>query len=339
MIEAQRLTRRYGDFLAVADVSFAIDAGEIVGLLGHNGAGKTTIMKMLTGYLEPSAGAVQVDGVTVESAPLSVQASLGYLPESLPLYPELSVVDYLEYAARLRGVDPRKAVHKAIASTELESKALDPISTLSRGFKQRVGVAQAILHEPKFLILDEPTNGLDPSQTQHMRALIQRLAQSATVILSTHIMQEVDAICGRAIILKGVTIRDGAVVAAGSVVVKDVYPGDVVGGNPACVIRLGRDNCRPKDDGRETNSSPEENRCAGSFASASCKTALTDGGRPRLSKSMGKGSSLAMRISVPVKLPLRKGLSPTIHSYMTEPRENRSERPSIGSPRTISGDM
>lgn len=203
MIEAQRLTRRYGDFLAVSDVSFAIDSGEIVGLLGHNGAGKTTIMKMLTGYLEPSAGAVQVDGVTVESDPLSVQSSLGYLPESLPLYPELSVVDYLEYAARLRGVDPAVAVRKAIAATELESKALEPISTLSRGFKQRVGVAQAILHEPKFLILDEPTNGLDPSQTQHMRQLIQRLAESATVILSTHIMQEVDAICGRAIILRG----------------------------------------------------------------------------------------------------------------------------------------
>lgn len=203
MIEAQRLTRRYGDFLAVSDVSFAIDSGEIVGLLGHNGAGKTTIMKMLTGYLEPSAGAVQVDGVTVESDPLSVQSSLGYLPESLPLYPELSVVDYLEYAARLRGVDPSVAVRKAIAATELESKALEPISTLSRGFKQRVGVAQAILHEPKFLILDEPTNGLDPSQTQHMRQLIQRLAESATVILSTHIMQEVDAICGRAIILRG----------------------------------------------------------------------------------------------------------------------------------------
>jgi ABC-2 type transport system ATP-binding protein len=203
MIEAQRLTRRYGDFLAVADVSFAIDTGEIVGLLGHNGAGKTTIMKMLTGYLEPSAGSVQVDGVTVESDPLSVQANLGYLPESLPLYPELSVVDYLEYAAQLRGVDPANAVRKAIAATELESKALEPISTLSRGFKQRVGVAQAILHEPKFLILDEPTNGLDPSQTQHMRQLIQRLAESATVILSTHIMQEVDAICGRAIILRG----------------------------------------------------------------------------------------------------------------------------------------
>lgn len=207
MIEAAGLTRRYGDFCAVSDVSFAIEQGEIVGLLGHNGAGKTTIMKMLTGYLEPSSGSVSVDGVAVERQPLVVQKRLGYLPENLPLYPELSVVDYLAYAAQLRGVEPRTAVAKAIAATELEEKALDPIATLSRGFKQRVGVAQAILHTPRFLILDEPTNGLDPSQTQHMRELIQKLAQTATVILSTHIMQEVDAICDRAIIL-----RDGKLV-------------------------------------------------------------------------------------------------------------------------------
>lgn len=207
MIEAAGLTRRYGDFCAVSDVSFAIEQGEIVGLLGHNGAGKTTIMKMLTGYLEPSSGSVSVDGVAVEREPLVVQKRLGYLPENLPLYPELLVVDYLAYTAQLRGVEPRTAVAKAIAATELEEKALDPIATLSRGFKQRVGVAQAILHTPRFLILDEPTNGLDPSQTQHMRELIQKLAQTATVILSTHIMQEVDAICDRAIIL-----RDGKLV-------------------------------------------------------------------------------------------------------------------------------
>ena len=203
MIEADGLTRRYGDFCAVSDVSFAIEQGEIVGLLGHNGAGKTTIMKMLTGYLEPSSGSVKVDGVAVEQQPLEVQKRLGYLPENLPLYPELSVMDYLSYTAELRGVQPRTAVANAIAATELEEKALEPIATLSRGFKQRVGVAQAILHTPRFLILDEPTNGLDPSQTQHMRELIQKLATNATVILSTHIMQEVDAICDRAIILRG----------------------------------------------------------------------------------------------------------------------------------------
>lgn len=201
MIEAQALSRRYGDFLAVDNVSFAIGQGEIVGLLGHNGAGKTTIMKMLTGYLEPSAGSVMVDGVVVEDDRQRVQAQLGYLPENLPLYPELSVADYLAYTAELRGVDPASAVRRAIEATELGSKAFDPIATLSRGYKQRLGVAQAILHEPRFLILDEPTNGLDPGQTQHMRELIKRLAEHATVILSTHIMQEVNAVCDRVLIL------------------------------------------------------------------------------------------------------------------------------------------
>ncbi len=204
MIEARHLSRSYGRFLAVNDVSFCIGHGEIVGLLGHNGAGKTTIMKMLTGYLEPSAGSVHVDGVEVEASRQAVQSQLGYLPESLPLYPELSVADYLAYTAELRGVaDPAGAVRRAIEATELGSKALDSIATLSRGFKQRVGVAQAILHEPRFLILDEPTNGLDPAQTQHMRDLIRRLSDQATVILSTHIMQEVNALCDRVLILHG----------------------------------------------------------------------------------------------------------------------------------------
>jgi len=203
MIEAQRLTRRYGDFVAVDDVSFAIAPGEVVGLLGHNGAGKTTIMKMLTGYLEPSAGGVIVNGVSLADDRLAVQRQMGYLPENLPLYPELTVIDYLAYAAELRGVDAAEAVPRAMAATELGSKAFAPINTLSRGYKQRVGVAQAILHAPRYLILDEPTNGLDPAQTQQMRALIRRLASEATVILSTHIMQEVDAVCDRALILRG----------------------------------------------------------------------------------------------------------------------------------------
>jgi len=203
MIEADRLTRRYGDFLAAREVSFVIQPGEIVGLLGHNGAGKTTIMKMLTGFLEPSAGAARIDGVAVEADPRVAQASLGYLPENLPLYPELSVAEYLEFVATLRGVDPRSAVARTMAETELQDRALDPIATLSRGYRQRVGVAQALLHQPRFMILDEPTNGLDPSQTQHMRGLIKQLAEQATVILSTHIMQEVDAICDRVLILRG----------------------------------------------------------------------------------------------------------------------------------------
>lgn len=203
MIEAEDLSRRYGDFLAVDQVSFSIGHGEIVGLLGHNGAGKTTIMKMLTGYLEPSGGVVRVDGTSLEEDRQRIQSQLGYLPENLPLYPELSVVDYLAYAAELREIEPAKAVRRAIEATELEEKAFDPIATLSRGYKQRLGVAQAILHEPRFLILDEPTNGLDPGQTQHMRSLIKRLSEHATVILSTHIMQEVNALCDRVLILHG----------------------------------------------------------------------------------------------------------------------------------------
>jgi ABC-2 type transport system ATP-binding protein len=203
MIEVTDLTRRYGDLVAVDGVSFKIEAGEIVGLLGHNGAGKTTIMKMLTGFLEPSGGSACIDGIEVEVDRQAAQSRLGYLPESLPLYPEMTVADYLCYVASLRGVRPQQAVAAAIRRTELAEKAHAPIATLSRGFKQRVGVAQAILHEPAVLILDEPTNGLDPAQTAQMRALIQRLAEQATVILSTHIMQEVDAVCDRALILRG----------------------------------------------------------------------------------------------------------------------------------------
>ncbi len=203
MIEADRLTRRYGDFTAVDDVSFRIEPGEIVGLLGHNGAGKTTIMKMLTGALEPSSGTVRVNGAELESAPAAVQRQLGYLPENVPLYPELAVVDYLAHVAQLRQLqDTRSAVTRAIEATALGEKAMDAIGTLSRGYKQRVGVAQAILHEPRFLILDEPTNGLDPGQTQHMRQLVRELAASATVILSTHIMQEVGAVCDRVLMLR-----------------------------------------------------------------------------------------------------------------------------------------
>lgn len=203
MIEADRLTRRYGEFTAVDDVSFRIEPGEIVGLLGHNGAGKTTIMKMLTGALEPSSGVVRVDGTALETAPGSVQRQLGYLPESVPLYPELTVVDYLAYVAQVRRLeDAQAAVTRAIEATDLAEKAMDTIGTLSRGYKQRLGVAQAILHEPLFLILDEPTNGLDPGQTQHMRQLVCDLAASATVILSTHIMQEVGAVCDRVLILR-----------------------------------------------------------------------------------------------------------------------------------------
>ncbi|MCC6202075.1 MAG: ABC transporter ATP-binding protein [Gammaproteobacteria bacterium] len=206
MIKAEALSRTYGDLVAVDQVSFTIGNGEIVGLLGHNGAGKTTIMKMLTGFLEPSSGTVVVDGFDPSRQRQQVQQRIGYLPENNPIYPEMSVLDYLDYAAALHGVAPEARtarIRDAIERTELTSRATALIGTLSRGYRQRVGVAQAILHQPKVLILDEPTNGLDPTQVQHMRELIRALSRQATVILSTHILQEVQAICDRVIIIRG----------------------------------------------------------------------------------------------------------------------------------------
>ena len=205
MLEVKQLTRKYGDFKAVDNVNFSIGKGEIVGLLGHNGAGKTTIMKIISGFLEPNSGNVKVDGVNLADDPKSVQIGLGYLPENLPVYPEMTVIDYLDYAADLKGLKnnlKRTEIKRVVVATDIAEKLLSPISTLSRGFKQRVGVAQAILARPKLLILDEPTNGLDPEQTQHMRELIRDIAKDATVILSTHIMQEVEAICSRVLMIR-----------------------------------------------------------------------------------------------------------------------------------------
>lgn len=205
MIRVEHLTRRYGDFTAVDDVSFTIGRGEVVGLLGHNGAGKTTIMKMITGFLEPTAGTIRVDDLEVGRDTASIQARIGYLPENCPVWPEMTVIDYLDYQAALHGVPQARrpaAIARAIHRTALKEKAAAPIQTLSRGYRQRVGVAQAILHEPDIVILDEPTNGLDPTQIFHMRELIGELAKTATVIVSTHILQEVQAVCERVLILR-----------------------------------------------------------------------------------------------------------------------------------------
>ncbi len=205
MIKVDALSRMYGHLAAVDNVSFEIGTGEIVGLLGHNGAGKTTIMKMLTGYLEPTGGSILIDGLDISAAREAVQRIIGYLPENDPLYSEMTVIDYLDYAAALHGIVAEERVQRirdAIDKTALADKAADIIATLSRGYRQRVGVAQAILHHPKLLILDEPTNGLDPTQVQQMRELIRSLARQATVILSTHILHEVQAICDRVIIIR-----------------------------------------------------------------------------------------------------------------------------------------
>lgn len=205
MIQVEHLSRCYGEVTAVRDVSFRIERGEVVGLLGHNGAGKTTIMKMLTGYLEPSSGSIRVDGLSVGPDTRAIQARMGYLPENCPVWPEQRVIDYLDYQAVLHGVPVERrdaAIARAIRRAALVDKATAPIHTLSRGYRQRVGVAQAILHDPDIVILDEPTNGLDPTQIRHMRELIGELARCATVIVSTHVLQEVQAVCGRVLILR-----------------------------------------------------------------------------------------------------------------------------------------
>ncbi len=206
MLSVENISRSYGNFKAVDGVSFSIGSGEIVGLLGHNGAGKTTVMKMISGYLEPDSGDITVNGRELSSNLKLAQSEIGYLPENLPVYADMSVVDYLDYAAdlkRLPGRHRSAEIKRVLEETDLTDKLLSPISTLSRGYRQRTGVAQAILGQPKLLILDEPTNGLDPSQTDQMRGLLRRIAQSATVVLSTHIMQEVEALCDRVLIMSG----------------------------------------------------------------------------------------------------------------------------------------
>ena len=205
MIVFDKVSRRYGDLTAVDAVSLEIGAREVVGLLGHNGAGKTTLMKMLAGMLEPSAGTIRLDALEHGRDTSAIQARIGYLPENCPLWPELTVLDFLELQAALHGVAPARrgaAVAAAVRRTALKDKAEAPIHTLSRGYRQRGGGAQAILHEPEVVVLDEPTNGLDPTQVQQMRALVAELARSATVIVSTHVLQEVQAVCERVVILQ-----------------------------------------------------------------------------------------------------------------------------------------
>ena len=206
MISVTNLSRSYGSTLAVDSVSFKITNGEVVGLLGHNGAGKTTIMKMITGFIEPSSGTVEVDGLVLGENTVGIKKKIGYLPENCPVWPEMRVTDYLIYQAKLHLVEEARIgplVSEAIEKTRLTEKATARIDTLSRGYRQRVGVAQALLHKPDILILDEPTNGLDPNQILQMRELIKELAKSSTIIVSTHVLQEVQAICERVLIMRG----------------------------------------------------------------------------------------------------------------------------------------
>ena len=204
LIEVKDLTKRYGKKLALDSVSFSVAKGEIVGLLGPNGAGKSTTMRILTGFMPPTSGQATVAGFDVMRQPLEVKKRLGYLPETPPLYGEMRVCEYLAFAAALKQIPPSRrpaAVQKASALCGLDEMFRRRIEHLSKGYRQRVGLAQAIIHEPQFIILDEPTSGLDPQQVREVRALVQRLAADVTVLVSSHILSEVEATCHRVIII------------------------------------------------------------------------------------------------------------------------------------------
>ena len=215
MIEVTDLTKRYGTLTALNGVSFSVPKGQVVGFLGPNGAGKTTTMKILTGYLAPTSGSAYVAGMDVTADPLPVLKRIGYLPAGNPLYDELRVEESLAFAAEmrgLRGADRDEAVDRSIEAVGLGDRRRQTNGTLSTGYRQRVGLAQALLHEPEVLILDEPTSGLDPNQQQDMRQLIRDLGRERTVILSTHILPEVEAVCDRALIIhRGTIVADGRV--------------------------------------------------------------------------------------------------------------------------------
>ena len=204
MIEISNLSKRYGGLTAVDDISFNVQAGEVLGFLGPNGAGKSTTMKMITGFLAPTSGSVRVCGHDVQSAPLAAKACMGYLPEGAPCYGEMSVRAFLDFIADVRGLSGerrRARLDDVIARLGLASVLEQVIETLSKGYKRRVGLAQALVHDPQVLILDEPTDGLDPNQKHEVRALIGHMAKSKIIVISTHLLEEVEAVCNRAIII------------------------------------------------------------------------------------------------------------------------------------------
>ncbi len=213
MIEISGLTKRFGPFVAVNNVSFSVPKGQVLGFLGPNGAGKSTSMKMITGFLAMTAGRVSVCGHDVETDTMAAQKRMGYLPEGAPAYGEMTPIDFLRFVAEirgLRGADAAAAVGLAVARTTLGPVLDQPIDTLSKGFKRRVGLAQAILHDPDVLIMDEPTDGLDPNQKHQVRLLIQEMARDKAIIISTHILEEVEAVCDRALIIdRGRIVADG----------------------------------------------------------------------------------------------------------------------------------
>jgi ABC-2 type transport system ATP-binding protein len=204
LIEIERLTKRFGAFTAVDDVSFTVARGEVLGFLGPNGAGKSTTMRMLAGFMTPTAGTARICGEDVVDRPVAAKRHLGFLPEGAPTYPEMTVAGFLGFCARARGFRG-SALHDRIANamalTQLEGVRLQPVETLSKGFKRRVGLAAALLHDPPVLVLDEPTDGLDPNQKHEVRNLIRGMAKDKAIVISTHILEEVSAVCTRAVII------------------------------------------------------------------------------------------------------------------------------------------
>ena len=204
MIEIQNLTKRFGPVTAVANLSLQVKPGEVLGFLGPNGAGKSTTMKMVTGYLAPDEGTARICGHDIVSDTIAAQKRMGYLPEGAPAYGEMTPRQFLHFIAGIRqlsGAAAKAGTERAVAGAELGSVMDQPIETLSKGFRRRVGLAQAILHDPEVLILDEPTDGLDPNQKHAVRALIRGMAKDKTIVISTHLLEEVDAICTRAVII------------------------------------------------------------------------------------------------------------------------------------------
>lgn len=213
LVEASHLVKTFGAFVAVDDVSLSVNKGEVLGFLGPNGAGKSTTMRMITGYLEPSAGEVKIDGVDVAANPMEAKARIGYLPEGAPLYPDMTPAQLLRFVAEVRGMTKEKYKERlefVVDKLHLEPVLHQAIDTLSKGFKRRVGLAQAILHDPEILILDEPTDGLDPLQKHEVRDLINSMAKEKAIIISTHILEEVDAVCSRSVIIaRGKLVANG----------------------------------------------------------------------------------------------------------------------------------
>jgi len=201
MIEVSHLSKHFESFRAVDDINFSIPTGQIVGLLGPNGAGKSTTMRMITGFITPTSGEILIDGINIEEDPVAAKKKIGYMPESAPMYGDMIVEDYLNYVAEIHGVNAEEKVPSLCQQCGLKEVMHKNISELSRGYKQRVGLAHALMNDPEILILDEPTSGLDPNQIEDVRSLIREIGKTRTVIISTHILSEVETLCSRVIII------------------------------------------------------------------------------------------------------------------------------------------